>query len=84
MLVLGRGKGSNYANRDILERTTLKKIKCGFPLFPNLIIYMYIYPFPPLQETKVSALDLQLLPGTKNTGLLRVTLDGGGPLGSRR
>lgn len=27
MLVLGTGRGSNYANRDILERTILKKKK---------------------------------------------------------
>lgn len=29
MLVLGREKGSNYANRDILERTVLQREKEG-------------------------------------------------------
>lgn len=30
MLVLGTGRGSNYANRDILERTILKKKRVDF------------------------------------------------------
>lgn len=43
MLVLGTGRGSNYANRDILERTILKKKK-GESGFPNLkIIYTYVW-----------------------------------------
>jgi hypothetical protein len=38
--VLGRGsggRGSSYANRDILERTILKKLS-GFPSFADLKI----------------------------------------------
>lgn len=69
MLAPGRGRGSNYANRDILERTILKKKmrESGFPSFPNLkSIYVRTYrAAPSLWREKVIAFDLRCLPGIK-------------------